>query len=88
MQENGGPIDRVLPSRPELAASRFGATREHASAIVMYHGHDMHHIRIAGQRRIHAHETPPRAGFVRRSFARASMRASPTPQTETETVTA
>lgn len=57
MQESGRHIDRVLLSRPEVAASCFGAIRQHSSATVMYYGHDMHHLRIAEQLRIHPHDT-------------------------------
>ncbi|MEO9191943.1 MAG: glycosyltransferase [Acetobacteraceae bacterium] len=49
MAENGAEIDRVLLSRPEVAATHLGAIRRHSAAAVAYYGHDLHHRRLRAQ---------------------------------------
>ena len=49
MEANGAEIDRVLLSRPEIAAAHLGAVRRHSAATVAYYGHDLHHRRLRAQ---------------------------------------
>ncbi len=53
MKDNGAFIDRVLLSRPHVAVKYFDDIRNHSRAWVQYYGHDVHHLRVAEQRRIH-----------------------------------
>lgn len=46
---HGKDIDFVLLSRPHIAADFIKAIREHSHAIVLYYGHDIHHLRIDEQ---------------------------------------
>jgi GT2 family glycosyltransferase len=52
MHDNSHRIDRVLLSRPHVAANYFADIRRHSAATVMYYGHDLHHVRLAEQRRV------------------------------------
>lgn len=49
LAENGAEIDRVLLSRPDVAAAHLGAIRRHCTAPVAYYGHDLHHRRLRAQ---------------------------------------
>ncbi|MBV8615359.1 MAG: glycosyltransferase [Acetobacteraceae bacterium] len=49
MAENGREIDRVLLSRPEVAAAHLGIVRRHSPAPVAYYGHDLHFRRVRAQ---------------------------------------
>ena len=49
MAENGREIDRVLLSRPEVAAAHLGIVRRHSPAPVAYYGHDLHFRRLRAQ---------------------------------------
>lgn len=49
LAENGAEIDRVLLSRPDVAAAHLGAIRRHCAAPVAYYGHDLHHRRLRAQ---------------------------------------
>ena len=53
MKDNGPYIDRILLSRPHIAIKYFGDIRSHSRAWVQFYGHDVHHLRIAEQRRHH-----------------------------------
>lgn len=57
MRDNGRRLERVLLSRPHVAANYFADIRRHSSATVMYYGHDLHHVRIAEQRRVQPENT-------------------------------
>ena len=52
MLDNARRVDRVLLSRPHIAANYFADIRRHSAATVMYYGHDLHHVRLAEQRRV------------------------------------
>ncbi len=49
MAHNGAELDRVLLSRPEVAAVHLGAVRRHSGARVAYYGHDLHFHRLRAQ---------------------------------------
>ncbi len=49
MAENGAELDRVLLSRPEVAAAHLGIIRRHSPAPVAYYGHDLHFRRVRAQ---------------------------------------
>ncbi len=49
LSENGAEVDRVLLSRPDVAAAHLGAIRRHCAAPVAYYGHDLHHRRLRAQ---------------------------------------
>ncbi len=49
MAENGAELDRVLLSRPEVAAAHLGIVRRHSTAPVAYYGHDLHFRRLRAQ---------------------------------------
>ena len=49
LAENGAELDRVLLSRPDVAATHLGAIRRHCAAHVAYYGHDLHHRRLRAQ---------------------------------------
>ncbi len=49
MAENGAELDRVLLSRPEVAAAHLGIVRRHSAAPVAYYGHDLHFRRLRAQ---------------------------------------
>lgn len=53
MQENGRHLDAVLLSRPDVASKYLDAVREHSPARLLFYGHDVHHLRLAQQRRHH-----------------------------------
>jgi O-antigen biosynthesis protein len=49
MARNGAELDRVLLSRPEVAAAHLGTVRRHSAARVAYYGHDLHFRRLRAQ---------------------------------------
>ena len=49
MAANGAELDRVLLSRPEVAAAHLGTLRRHSAAPVAYYGHDLHFRRLRAQ---------------------------------------
>lgn len=49
MAEHGSEIDRVLLSRPEVAAAHLGTVRRHTPAPIAYYGHDLHFRRLRAQ---------------------------------------
>lgn len=49
MGEHGKDIDFVLLSRPHIAGDFIKAIRKHSHTIVLYYGHDIHHLRIDEQ---------------------------------------
>lgn len=53
MRENGRFIDYVLLSRPYVAIEYIDSIRKHSQARLLYYGHDVHHLRLQDQMRLH-----------------------------------
>lgn len=53
MQRHGSDLDHVLLSRPYVAVDFIDAVRAHSGAGLLYYGHDIHHLRLAEQARMH-----------------------------------
>jgi GT2 family glycosyltransferase/glycosyltransferase involved in cell wall biosynthesis/SAM-dependent methyltransferase/septal ring factor EnvC (AmiA/AmiB activator) len=53
MRENGRFIDYVLLSRPYVAIEYIDSIRRHSRARLLYYGHDVHHLRLQDQMRLH-----------------------------------
>jgi len=49
IRENGESVDCVLLSRPHIAGDFIGPIRKHSHAVMLYYGHDVHHLRIDEQ---------------------------------------
>jgi len=49
MEANGGDIDLILVSRPEVAEDTFPVIRRHSRARMVYYGHDLHFRRMRQQ---------------------------------------
>lgn len=47
--ENGSAIDYVLLSRPHVSLGFIEALRRHSRAVLLYYGHDIHHLRLQSQ---------------------------------------
>src|SRR5690606_23834823 len=47
--EHGRHFDAVVLNRPHVAVNFIDAVRRHGRAKVVYYGHDIHHLRLAGQ---------------------------------------
>jgi O-antigen biosynthesis protein len=46
IRENGGYIDYVLLSRPDVAVDFIDGLRKYSDAKLLYYGHDIHHLRV------------------------------------------
>jgi O-antigen biosynthesis protein len=53
VRDNGRYVDCFLLSRPEVAAHLIKPIRRHSKAKIIYYGHDIHHLRLRDQLRIH-----------------------------------
>jgi GT2 family glycosyltransferase/SAM-dependent methyltransferase len=53
IRENGRFIDYVLLSRPYVAVEYIDSIRKHSQARLLYYGHDVHHLRLQDQMRLH-----------------------------------
>ncbi len=53
MQENGPSIDCVLVSRPHVAGDFLEGIRKYSKASILFYGHDVHHLRIDEQMKLH-----------------------------------
>jgi GT2 family glycosyltransferase/SAM-dependent methyltransferase len=51
MTQCGDQFDRVLLSRPHVAIKYIKDIRRHSRASIQFYGHDVHHLRLAEQRR-------------------------------------
>ena len=49
IKTHGKYIDYFLLSRPDVAISYIDSARTNSNARVLYYGHDVHHLRLAGQ---------------------------------------
>ncbi|OZI32028.1 hypothetical protein CAL29_29780 [Bordetella genomosp. 10] len=47
IQANGGDIDEVLLSRPQISVRYIDELNRHTRARLVYYGHDLHHARMA-----------------------------------------
>lgn len=52
LKSHGAYIDHVVLSRPEVAATFIGDIRETSAARVVLYGHDIHYLRMQGERAI------------------------------------
>jgi GT2 family glycosyltransferase/glycosyltransferase involved in cell wall biosynthesis len=50
---NGRHVDCFLLSRPEVAMHSIKPIRRHSKAKIIYYGHDIHHLRLRDQLRVH-----------------------------------
>jgi GT2 family glycosyltransferase/glycosyltransferase involved in cell wall biosynthesis len=50
---NGRHVDCFLLSRPEVALHLIKPIRRHSKAKIIYYGHDIHHLRLRDQLRVH-----------------------------------
>ena len=53
VRENGRYLDYVLLSRPTVAIDFIESLREHSKAKLLYYGHDIHHLRMREQAKVH-----------------------------------
>ena len=49
LAEHGPAIDYVLLSRPHVAVGYIETLRRYTDAVVLYYGHDVHHLRLGEQ---------------------------------------
>lgn len=49
LRENGAALDYVLLSRPHVSDEFVGDVRAHTDALLLFYGHDVHHLRMAAQ---------------------------------------
>lgn len=49
MAEHGGWLDAVVLNRPHVAAPLVDSVRRHSRAVLVYYGHDIHHLRMQQQ---------------------------------------
>lgn len=56
IKDHGRHLDAVLLSRPQVAERYVADVRLHSKARVLYYGHDIHHLRVAEQRRLRPNE--------------------------------
>lgn len=61
LRENGGDLDHVLLSRPDVAIECLDAVRQHSKARVTYYGHDLHFMRMRLQGEVDRDESLLRA---------------------------
>ena len=52
-RENGRYLDCVLLSRPMVAINYIDSLRKHSKAKLLYYGHDIHHLRMREQAKVH-----------------------------------
>lgn len=56
LEQNGAAIDYVLLSRPHVSVGYIEALRRYSDAVVLYYGHDVHHLRMREQLKVEPEE--------------------------------
>jgi GT2 family glycosyltransferase len=92
MEEHGAAIDYVLLSRPHVSVDYIDALRRHSDAVVLYYGHDVHHLRMREQLKLEPGEKLEREAMRFESWEHALWRSVDTvyypSATETDAVAA
>jgi GT2 family glycosyltransferase len=90
MEEHGAAIDYVLLSRPHVSVDYIDALRKHSDAVILYYGHDVHHLRMREQLKLEPGEKLEREAMRFERWEHALWRSVDTvyypSATETEVV--
>jgi GT2 family glycosyltransferase len=76
MRENGGELDLVMLSRPDVAVDCLSSVRAHSAARIVYYGHDLHFSRMRMQGTLLGDERLLRAADRMEAHERAVWRAA------------